>query len=226
MRSHSVCAPLRPANKARGLPASALRFILAAMIPHAFMPRQVLLFSGHRVDAPGRAHPRFPPEHVPQAAAAIARVLDQLEVGADDVALLQGASGGDLLFAEACAARGVRVQLLLPLPEAEFIEQSVASSIGGDGWRARYVALRALLKDAPRVMPDELGTLPAHANAFERCNLWLLDSALAHGADKLRFICLWDGGGGDGPGGTAHLYREVEHRAGRVTWIDTRTLGP
>ena len=197
-----------------------------ALAQPPFVPRQVLLFSGHRVDAPGRAHPRFPPERVPQAAAAIARALDALEAGADDFALVQGASGGDLLFAEACAARGVRVQLLLPLPEPEFIEQSIANSIGGDDWRTRYFALRAGLKDAPRMMPDELGPLPPRANAFERCNLWLLYSALARGVDRVRFICLWDGSGGDGPGGTAHMYREVKRRTGRVTWIDTRTLGP
>ena len=190
-----------------------------------FEPRLVLLFSGHRVDAPGRAHPRFPAAMVPQAAAAIAHALDALGARAGDLALVQGAAGGDLLFAEACAARGVRVQLLLPLPEAEFIEQSVFGSDGDEDWPARYFDLRARLKDAPRVMPDELGPLPAHGNAFERCNLWLLYSALARGIDKVRFICLWDGGGGDGPGGTAHLYREVKRRTGHVTWIDTRRLG-
>jgi tetratricopeptide (TPR) repeat protein len=189
-----------------------------------FVARQTLLFSGHRVDAPGRARPRFPPSLIAPAAAAINQALDALEVGAGDYALVQGASGGDLLFAEACHARGVRVQLLLPLPEPEFIEQSVASSIDGDDWRTRYFALRAALQDAPRVMPDELGPPPPRVNAFERCNLWLLYSALARGADKVRFICLWDGGGGDGPGGTAHLLREVRRRTGRVTWIDTRTL--
>ena len=192
-------------------------------------PRQVLLFSGHRVDAPGRAQPRFPAAMVPQAAAAIAHALDTLDAGVGDIALAQGAAGGDLLFAEACAVRGVRVQLLLPLPEAEFIEQSVHGSDGDENWPARYVDLRARLHDAPRVMPDELGPLPAHGNAFERCNLWLLDSALAYGSDKLRFICLWDGDGGDGdgdgPGGTAHMYREVKRRTERVTWVDTRCLG-
>jgi tetratricopeptide (TPR) repeat protein len=197
-----------------------------ALAQQPFVPQQVLLFSGHRVDAPGRTPPRFPPERIPQAAAAIDQALDALEAGAGDFALVQGASGGDLLFAEACTARGVRVQLLLPLPEPEFIERSIASSIGGEDWRTRYFALRAVLKDPPRVMPDELGPLPARANAFERCNLWLLYSALARGVDRVRFICLWDGGGGDGPGGTAHMFREVKRRTGRVTWIDTRTLGP
>jgi len=118
----------------------------------------------------------------------------------------------------------VRVQLLLPLPEPEFIEQSVLGSDDGEDWRARYFDLKARLRDAPRVMPAELGPLPAHADAFERCNLWLLYSALARGVDKVRFICLWDGGGGDGPGGTAHMYREVKRRTGRVTWIDTHRL--
>jgi tetratricopeptide (TPR) repeat protein len=190
-----------------------------------FAPRQVLLFSGHRVDAPGRARPRFPATMVPQAEAAIDQALDALGAGAGDLALAQGAAGGDLLFVRACVARDVRVQLLLPLPEPEFIEQSVLASEGGEDWRARYFDLKALLGAAPRVMPDELGPLPAHANAFERCNLWLLYSALARGVDKLRFVCLWDGGGGDGPGGTAHMYREVKRRTGRVSWIDTRRLG-
>ena len=47
------------------------------------------------------------------------------------------------------------------------------------------------------------------ASPFERCNLWLLYTALACGVDKVRFICLWDGSGGDGPGGTAHMYNAI-----------------
>ncbi|MBS0449025.1 MAG: tetratricopeptide repeat protein [Proteobacteria bacterium] len=191
-----------------------------------FEPRQVLLFAGHRVDAPDRAQPRFPMTLVPAAAAAIGPALDALEAGPGDLALVKAAAGGDLLFAEACAARGVRVQMMLPLPEPDFIEQSILSSDAGADWQTRYYALREQLpKDPPHVMPDELGPLPAGTNAFERCNLWLLYTALARGVDKVRFLCLWDGGGGDGPGGTAHMFREVKRRTGRVTWIDTRKLG-
>jgi hypothetical protein len=73
-------------------------------------------------------------------------------------------------------------------------------------------------------MPDELGPCPEGVDPFERCNLWLLFTALAFGLDKVRFVCLWNGGGGDGPGGTAHMYKEVKARTGRVEWIDTRTL--
>jgi hypothetical protein len=194
------------------------------MTLHAFVPRKVFLFSGHMVDAPGRAQPRLPPAKLPQAADALRRVLDAQGAGAGDLLLTQGAAGGDLLCAEACLERGVRVQLLLPLPEPEFIERSVLPSADGDRWRERYLALKAALPTPPRAMPEELGPLPSGANAFERCNLWLLDTAMAYGPDKLCFICLWDGGGGDGPGGTAHLYREAMHRTGQAIWIDTRTL--
>ena len=41
--------------------------------------------------------------------------------------------------------------------------------------------------------------------SYERCNLWLLYTALACGFDKVRFICLWNGSEGDGTGGTAHM---------------------
>ncbi len=189
-----------------------------------FLPRQVFLFSGHMVDAPDRASPRFPADKEPIAAQRIAAALDQLGAGAGDLALTQGAAGGDLMFLEACLQRGVRGMLLLPFEEPKFIEESLLTSKDGERWRERYFAVKAQLKDAPRIMPAELGPLPKGASAYERCNLWLLYTALAWGVDKVRFVCLWNGGGGDGPGGTAHMYNEVKRRTGRVTWIDTRQL--
>lgn len=191
-------------------------------------PRQVFLFSGHMVDAPTRSQPRFPSTMVSRATAEIERVLDELQASPGDLALTQGAAGGDLIFAEACARRGVRLQLLLPLPEPEFIEASILPSTDGQAWFKRYVAIKDGLKpphaDPLRVMPTELGPLPAGASAFERCNLWLLYTALSHGPDRVRFVCLWDGGGSDGPGGTRHMFNEVKRRTGNVSWIDTRTL--
>jgi hypothetical protein len=73
-------------------------------------------------------------------------------------------------------------------------------------------------------MPDELGPLPEGVDPFERCNLWLLYTALACDTDKVRAIVLWNGSGGDGPGGTEHMCKEVQRRTGRVTWLDTRQL--
>lgn len=189
-----------------------------------WQPRQVFLFSGHMIDAPDRATPRFPADKEGIAAERIAAALEQLEAGPEDLAFAQAAAGGDLLFLEACERRGVRCQILVPFDEPEFIRRSILPSQGGDTWRQRYYRLRDKLKDPPRIMSDELGPLPKGVDPFVRCNLWLLYSALACGIAKVRFACLWNGGGGDGPGGTAHMYREVERRTGRVTWIDTRAL--
>ena len=187
-------------------------------------PRQVLLFSGHMVDAPGRKAPRLPPSKVDAAATRIAGVLDELGAGPDDLALTQGAAGGDLLFSEACLARGVPLRWLLPLPEADFVEQSVLKSADGSAWRARFEAAKARLAVPPLAADTALGPLRADEDVWERANRWLLDSALAHGAERLRAIVLWDGGGGDGPGGTRHMVDEVRRRGGQVRWIDTRTL--
>jgi len=192
--------------------------------PQPFEPRHVLLSSGHMMDAPGRDPPRFPPGKEAAAVERIAQALDAEGAGPGDLALCQAAAGSDLLFLEACLARGVRCQVLLPFAEPQFIEQSVLPSQHGDRWRERYFALKAKLTDAPRIMPAEIGPLPRGANPYERCNLWLLNTALACGVDKVRFFCLWNGGGGDGPGGTAHMYNEVKRRTGRVAWIDTRQL--
>jgi hypothetical protein len=185
-------------------------------------PRHVLLFSGHRVDAPGRAPPRFPATKVAAATAAIDGVLDGLGAGADDLALTQGSAGGDLLFAEACLRRGVHLRLLLPLAEAAFVCASVAPSADGARWVERFRAVRDALEEPPRVLDaaaDDDGT-----DRFERCNEWLLETALAWGAERLRFICLWDGGPSDGAGGTAHLVETV-HRLGQpVIRVDARRL--
>ncbi len=190
--------------------------------PHE--PRQTILFTGHMVDAPDRPVPRFPATRVDAAARRIAAVLDEIGAGPDDLALTQGAAGGDLLFAEACLARAVPLHLLLPLAEREFVAASLLPVVDGAAWHARFRAVVARLDEPPREAPVALGPLAPDDNAFVRANLWLLDSALAFGADKLICICLWDGGGGDGPGGTRHLVDAVRGAGGRVVRIDSSAL--
>lgn len=188
-----------------------------------WQPRRVLLFSGHMVDEPGRAKPRFPAAMEDKATAAMEKVLADLDAGPDDMAVMQGACGGDLLFTEACQRRQVKTLWLLPFEEPDFIQRSVVR--GGETWRARYLAAKAKLMGPPRAAPVELGPAPENASPgypYERCNLWLLFTALSQGPDKVNFVCLWDGGGGDGPGGTAHMVAEVERRTGQVFRIDTK----
>lgn len=194
--------------------------------PDIWEPRQAILFSGHRMDEPGRGSPRFPPELEQAATARIRAALDHLQADHQDIAYCQAASGGDLIFLEAAQARGVNCQVLLPFDEPTFLQQSVLSSLDGQQWLERFYALKEKLSLPIRAMPESLGPTPQEVNAYERCNRWLLYSALACGISKLRFITLWNGAGGDGPGGTAHLMRQVQRRTARLEWIDTRTLMP
>jgi len=197
---------------------------MSAPVAAARAPRRTILFTGHMVDAPDRATPRFPATRVDAAARRIAAALDEIGAGPDDLALTQGAAGGDLLFAEACLARNVPLRLLLPLAQRDFVAASLLPVVDGTAWHARFRAVVDRLDEPPREAPLALGPLAPGEDAFVRANLWLLDSALAFGADRLTCICLWDGGGGDGPGGTRHLVDAVRAAGGRVVRIDTSSL--
>jgi hypothetical protein len=182
----------------------------------SFVPRRVLLFSGHMIDAPGREPPRFPPDAEPLAAHAVGAVLQAVAAGPADLAICGGASGGDLLFAEAALARGCPLSLYLPFEAARFIETSVGFA-GGD-WVARFEHVLAAAR--ADVMTDPGGG----ADLYELNNLRMLEAACRHGSERVHFICLWNGVAGDGPGGTAHLQDEVARRKGRVYWLDTRRM--
>jgi hypothetical protein len=193
-----------------------------ARVDSLFLPRQVLLFSGHGVDFPERSKPRFSADKVPAAAQRIAEALDEIGAGQGDLALSQAAAGGDLLFLDACLQRSVRCQVLLPLGELEFVSNSVL--VHGTQWRDQYFEMKASLSDPILLMPDELGPTAKEDNPYARCNLRMLDSALRWGAERVHFICIWDGSGGDGPGGVAYMLDYVRRHGGQVTWIDARTL--
>ena len=184
------------------------------------LPHKVALFSGHMIDAPGREKPRFPPDKEPIATRAIAQTLAQLGVDQSDLAICGGACGGDLLFAEAALARHAHLELYIPFDEPTFLEKSV--DFADRDWRARYFAAKACA--VLHVAPTELGPIPEGEDAYERNNRWMLNSALRFGADAVDFVCLWNGEGGDGPGGTRHMMDAVRNGGGRARWLDTTKL--
>lgn len=212
----------RPENLQAGISTFERALQKLAKPEYKWQPRQVFLFSGHMLDKEGRQPPRFPREKEAAATQKIAEVLQKLGAGPEDLALTQGACGGDLLFTEACQQRGVKVQWLQPSDEPTFIQKSVVCR--GEVWRDRYLSAKAKLTNDIRSATECLGPAPKNLDPYERCNRWLLYTALSYGIRKVHFICLWDGGGGDGPGGTAHMYRQVQSRTGQVSWIDSRIL--
>ena len=183
-------------------------------------PGKVALFSGHMIDAPGRENSRFPPGKEGVAAEAIAAALADIEVGAGDLCICGGACGGDLLFAEAALARAARLEIYLPFDEAKFLEKSV--DFADKDWRTRFFAAKA--RAALHVAPRELGPIAQGQDPYERNNLWMLREAMRFGPQKVDFVCLWNGQGGDGPGGTKHMMEEVSKQGGRTLWLDARKL--
>ena len=184
------------------------------------VPRLVLLFSGHMIDSPTRASPRFPPRNEAVARDAIVRLLAQLNAGPDDLAICGGACGGDLLFGEAALERSVPLELYLPFEPETFAVESV--NFAGGNWHARFAS--ACAASNLHVMPCERAALSGDTDPYQQNNLWMLESACVFGADKVHFICLWNGQGGDGPGGTQHLMHEVRNRQGQSHWLDTTKL--
>jgi hypothetical protein len=192
-------------------------------------PDRVVVFSGHMIDNPadrgeGAAKPpRFPPSKVQAAAARIRAALDEIGAGAGDLGLCGGASGGDLLFAEACLDRGMRLELHLARAENEFLAESVTFADPDRRWERSFA--RAKEGSTVLVMPEELGPSPEGVSAHDRCNRWMVYTAMSHGLGKVSFIALWDGAPGDGPGGTENMVELVRHLTGRQPIvIDPATL--
>jgi hypothetical protein len=187
-------------------------------------PDRVVLFSGHMFDnpetrGPGKEKPsRFPPSKLDPARAAIEAMLDEFSVSAADVGLCGGACGGDLLFAEACLARGMKLHVFIPEHEAAFLRNSV--SFAGQNWVDRFFAVVRQDRGVEyRIQPEALGPAPAGTSIYDRNNRWLAYTAMAHGLDRLRVLCLWDRQAGDGPGGTKDMVDLVGRLAGTASAI-------
>jgi len=96
------------------------------------VPR-VAVFTGHMIDAPGRARARFPAGLESVVAAAIAEAIAANDVG---FGYCSAACGADILFAERMLAKGAEVDIVLPFRREDFVGSSVAF-VGGD-WTARF----------------------------------------------------------------------------------------
>jgi hypothetical protein len=170
-------------------------------------PLHVVLFAGHRVDAPDRPTPRFPASRAERAKGITADMLKTF--GGDDelLGLASAASGGDILFHEACSELGIPSILCLPIRADRYAAGEFRDL---DDWRSRFLTLltRRNVCELSNldVLPRWLHGSPV--NAWERGNRWVLQMALGYGADKISLVTLWDGKPtGDAAGGTAHMVK-------------------
>jgi len=184
--------------------------------------RLVVLFAGHMIDTLERKEKRFPSCMTRLAEAAIEDALDELGTGPGDLALCEGACGGDLLFATAALKRNMNLELRLPFDEASFLECSVA--FAGPEWKDAYFDVKANPRTRIFCMPNELGPTPPSIDTFERVNLWQIHAAYAMGPQAVRVVVLWDGKDSGKPGGTPHMVATASRRFGEVRVIDTQRM--
>jgi tetratricopeptide (TPR) repeat protein len=206
--------------------------------------KRVLVFAGHMIDAPDRKEPRFPADKEKVAREKIKEIIvKEMESGAGVSCGYAGAaSGGDILFMEVCAELNIPTRLYLAIPPAKYINSSVIKA-GGD-WLERFWDIHnrheqnkqlRLLSEVEEAKSDK-DYIPAWLRSkadygiWQRNNLWLLFNALAEACDEksgdpnLTLIALWDGAGGDGPGGTGDLVDKVKTIGARHRIIDTKAL--
>jgi hypothetical protein len=198
-------------------------------------PKRVVLFSGHMIDNPDNRGPekakpeRFPAAKANAVGAALGAQLDAMGAGAGDVGLCGGACGGDILFAEACLARRMRLHVFIPESVSSFLRNSV--NFAGAEWQERFFEVVQRPEVEYRIQPDALGPPPQIGNPprnidiYIRNNRWLTYTAIAYGLDRLRLLSLWNQQPGDGPGGTADMVELVQSFAGiKPVIVDPTTL--
>jgi hypothetical protein len=189
---------------------------------------KVVVCSGHMIDQPDRAAPRFPSYKEAITQQQIAEQLRIWAIGPRDLAICGGAQGADLLFAECCVALGAQVYLLIALPEEEFLRRSV--HLEGADWEGRYFELakkpnvfKFFQEDFLKDFSPELNAID---NVFAKNNLWMLHTALdASRTGELFAILVWDQKEtGDGPGGTSDFEQRIRQSHGTVAVINPTKL--
>jgi hypothetical protein len=195
-------------------------------------PVHLVLFAGHRIDAPGRTSPRFPAAREERARALMRAALEKaLDAGEYDViGLASAAPGTDILAHEICEALDIPTTLCLAMPRADNARLLFE---GLDAWRNRFLDLRgrdgqhAVLHLSNREgLPHWLEV--RDIDPWERGNRWVIKMAEAWGAARITLIALWDRKPyGDAPGGTAQLV-DLARKAGcvRIEIVDAGQLLP
>jgi hypothetical protein len=167
----------------------------------------VMAFTGHRIDSPGRPTPRFPEALAPAVRERIRTAIAETKTGFGYSA---AANGADILFLECLQEAGLETYVHLPLPEEDFLRESVIHS-ASPGWLDRYRAVTA------NATEFTCATGAGGPLAFDYGNRLLLGAATQRArqlGSELLLLAVWDGQPGEaGSGGTAD-YIQLARAAG------------
>lgn len=183
-RAESLCQTLQERKSARKNTRLLLSYFakkqpdqaraLQTAINGKLRPARVALFTGHRIDAPDRIEPRFPPETVPTCADVLNTFVEKEHI---DIGYASAANGGDLLFVDALLDNARTANLVIPYAEDQFRDTSLAvAGYGEDEWTDRFNRLingerdGAVLWHASQSTVDSEGMDPYYAH----CNQVIL----------------------------------------------------
>jgi class 3 adenylate cyclase len=192
---------------------------VAARIDACFHIPSVVAYTGHMIDRPGRAFPRFPAGLAGRVRGLIDERLRELDA---HFGYGSAACGADILFAEALLARGGELHLVLPVPRDEMRRGSV-EIVPGD-WGARF---DAVLARAARVYVASDRGGSGEDVVYDYAN------SIIHGIARLRAqaldtrleaIAVWDRRSANLPGSTAAFIRDWETRERPVRVVDLDAL--
>lgn len=173
------------------------------VLPESALPC-VAVFSGHMIDAPGRAKPRFPASAEASVRDRLRKLIAERRV---EVGYASCACGGDILFLEAVLDAGGKVVVVPSLPLERAIARSVAFADGD--WEGRLH--RVLANPAATLLDSECDeTGEDDAIVYDFCNRYLAGLAFLKARQlgvPVRGICVWDGSASGLPGGTDSAVR-------------------
>jgi class 3 adenylate cyclase len=182
----------------------------------------VVVFVGHMIDRDNRPVPRFPPLLERAVDRAMRDRLTRLNAR---IGYSSAACGSDILFLEAVQDLGNKnseTHVVLPYDRKLFVQDSV--DIGPGHWKERFYNV---LKKADEILTASEQRLELGGVSYEFSN------GVLHGLAKtkaeqlrtgLKFLAVWDGRPGDGPGGTAYCVGRWKERGHEVEVIDLAEL--
>ncbi|MBF0530684.1 MAG: adenylate/guanylate cyclase domain-containing protein, partial [Deltaproteobacteria bacterium] len=177
-------------------------------IKNAFQIPQVVVFTGHMLDRPGRLEPRFPACLEGQVKQNIRERLINMD---GRIGFASGACGADIIFLETVLELGGQMHLVLPFNLDQFLKERVAIIPDSD-WPSR---LNRLMEKATDVIWASSQPMRDSIISFQYTNLLLLGLAKIKAKQFLTDVipmAVWDGRPGDGLYGTAHTVEDWRGR--------------
>ena len=193
--------------------------LILSLMPPAFRERieralevpKVVVFAGHRADAPGSLPRRFPEDSTDKVKD---QIRNRLLETRGRFGYSSAASGSDILFLETMQELGGRTYIVLPCEEEQFIRESVASS--GEQWVKRFHAVKEHASDVIIASRERLNLGSVAYDYSNELLYGLANLRARQNGMELVHLAVWDGRESNRRGGTADIVKRWRQRTSDV----------